>query len=69
MKNIEIVLILKLNITFKMNSEINKEIENNFTSSLTFLNLSIIDEILIKIFKYFLAYFANKNNQLIRLYN
>ena len=66
MKSAEIVLILKRNVIFKMNDKINKEIENSFIFSLTSL---IINEILIKIFKYFLAYFASKNSQLIILYN
>ena len=61
-ENIEIVLILKLNVIFEINNKISREVENNFISSLISLDLSIINKILIRIFKYFLIYSANKYN-------
>ena len=59
MKSAKIALILKRNAIFKINDKVNRKIENNSIFSLT---SSIINEILIKKFKYFLAYFVNKNN-------
>ena len=57
MKNVKIVIILKYNVIFKMNNEINKRIENDFIFLLIF---QIVKKLLKKNFNIFLFIFLIK---------
>ena len=61
LKNIEIKILLKYSVIFKINNEINKKVERTFLSSSISFKFDIINKILIEISYYFLVYFVSNN--------